>query len=551
MTYRTRSQLLAENAALQTRLAELEAKMATLPSGEKALLEAGMAGHKHIEDTLKTSEVRYRRLFETAKDGILILDADTGQITDVNPYLEDMLGFSLSELRGKTLWEIGPFRDVAASQSAFRQLQSQEYIRYDNLPLETKAGQHKQVEFVSNVYRVDEKRVIQCNIRDITARKKAEADFQKANEELVALVTELQRRDSEMQVLNRMNDLLRACNTQEEAYQVVALTASELFPGQNGGLAVLHPSRQYLETVARWGQEMTVEPLFSSEDCWAMRRGQPHEVGDIGSGLLCRHFIQPMHSGYLCVPLTVQGETLGVLSLVGDAMWKDSHRASQQQLAVMVGEAIKLSLSNLRLREKLHEQAMRDPLTGLFNRRYLEETLPRELHRAQREKSPVCVVMLDLDHFKRFNDMFGHGVGDLMLRTVGEVLQDNLRKSDISCRQGGDEFLLVLADSSLEDTWQRVEQIRIIVKEMQIRQDEKLLGTMTLSAGIVEGGEYRTVGELLRAADKALYAAKQAGRDRIVVWQASDPGRANHLPQVAEPKTPRSVDVTGESLAYD
>jgi PAS domain S-box-containing protein len=128
---------------------------------------------KQIEDALKASEVRYRRLFETAKDGILILDADTGQVTDANPFLENMLGYSHAELLGKTLWEIGPFRDIAASQSAFRQLQSNEYIRYENLPLETQEQQRRQVEFVSNVYLVDGHRVIQCNIRDITARKHA------------------------------------------------------------------------------------------------------------------------------------------------------------------------------------------------------------------------------------------------------------------------------------------------------------------------------------------------------------------------------------------
>ena len=538
MTYKTRSQLLAENITLNTRLVKLEAKH---PPEEEIV-------PKQMDDPLKASEVRYRRLFETAKDGILILDADTGWIIDVNPFLEDLLGYSLSELRGKTLWEIGPFKDVTASQNAFRLLQRQEYIRYDNLPLETKAGEHKQVEFVSNVYWVDDRRVIQCNIRDITARKKAEADFQKANEELVALVAELQRRDNDMQVLNRMNDLLRACNIQEEAYQVVALTARELFPGQNGSLAVLRPSGQYLETVANWGNENIVEPLFSLEDCWAMRRGQPHEVFGPGTGLVCHHFVHPPQSGYLCVPLTVQGETLGVLCLTDGVKPKDSHRVSQKQLAVMVGEAIKLSLSNLRLREKLHEQAMRDPLTGLFNRRYLDETLPREIHRTQRGKSPLCVVMLDLDHFKEFNDTFGHEVGDVLLGELGRILHHNLRKSDIACRQGGDEFLLVLAESSLEDTRQRVEQIRLLVKDLKIRN----LGRITISAGIVEAGGYEmTAGELLRAADKALYAAKEAGRDRIVIFETNHTSRGNHLPQVAETNTPRSVDVVEGHLTYD
>ncbi|KAA0230041.1 PAS domain S-box protein [candidate division KSB1 bacterium] len=132
---------------------------------------------KQIEEALKASEVRYRRLFETAKDGIIILEADTGQLIDVNPFLEDMLGYSHEELLGKTLWEIGAFKDIAANQAAFRQLQSQEYIRYDNLPLETKGQQSRQVEFVSNVYWVDGRKVIQCNIRDITARKRAREEL--------------------------------------------------------------------------------------------------------------------------------------------------------------------------------------------------------------------------------------------------------------------------------------------------------------------------------------------------------------------------------------
>ena len=176
----------------------------------------------------RASELRYRRLFETAKDGIILLDADTGRITDVNPFLQDMLGYSHTELIGKALWEIGPVKDIAASQDAMRHLQKKEYIRYENLPLETKAGQHIQVEFVSNVYLVDGWRVIQCNVRDITARKQAEEGIRKANDELVASVAELQSRDEEMKSLIRLNDLLQSCTTQAEAYQVVGHVASRI-----------------------------------------------------------------------------------------------------------------------------------------------------------------------------------------------------------------------------------------------------------------------------------------------------------------------------------
>jgi diguanylate cyclase (GGDEF)-like protein len=223
------------------------------------------------------------------------------------------------------------------------------------------------------------------------------------------------------------------------------------------------------------------------------------------------------------VPLTVQGETLGLLCFIGAATRKGEHQVSQQQLAVTVGEAVKLSLSNLRLREKLREQATHDPLTGLFNRRYLDESLPRELHRAQRGNSPLCVAMLDLDHFKRLNDTFGHDAGDSLLRELGQVLHEKLRKSDIVCRYGGEEFVLVLPDSSLANAWQRVEQIRVLIKELQIRHGEHLLGMMTVSAGIAGAREHgSTARELMRAADNALYAAKQAGRDRVVVYEARD-----------------------------
>ena len=473
-------------------------------------------------ESLQSSEVRYRRLFETAKDGILLLDADTGRITDVNPFLQDMLGYSHSELIGKALWEIGPVKDIAASQDAMRQLQKKEYVRYENLPLETKAGQHIQVEFVSNVYLVDGGRVIQCNVRDITARKRAEEGIRTTNAELRASVAELQRRDEEMKSLIRLNELLQSCRTQAEAYQVVAHVAVDLFAGTNGCLAILDLPGGHLETVERWGDETALVPIFALEDCWALRRGKLHEVIDPRVDLLCRHFVKEPQAGYLCVPLTVQSGTTGLLCLTG-AAGKVTGSLTRQQLAVAVGETIKLSLANLKLREKLREEAIHDPLTGLFNRRYLEETLARELHRARRGNSPLCVAMLDLDNFKPFNDTFGHDAGDTLLRQLGPMLRQILRKSDIACRYGGDEFVLVLPDSSLADTHQRVEQICVLVKEMQIHHGRQLLYPITVSAGVARAPEHNsTAPELIHAADEAMYAAKLAGGNRVIACRAKE-----------------------------
>jgi len=193
---------MAENAALRARLVELEDKSANRPSGNPGeLTERAIAERTRIEHALKASEVRYRRLFETAKDGILILDAETGRITDANPFLQELLGYSHGELLGKMLWEIGPFRDIAASRVAFRKLQRKEYIRYDNLPLETKGRRHRHVEFVSNVYRENGTRVIQCNIRDITARHQAEEALANFSKELERRVEE---RTAELLAANKL-----------------------------------------------------------------------------------------------------------------------------------------------------------------------------------------------------------------------------------------------------------------------------------------------------------------------------------------------------------
>jgi diguanylate cyclase (GGDEF)-like protein/PAS domain S-box-containing protein len=299
--------------------------------------------------TLKDSELRYRRLFEAAQDGILILDADTGTITDVNPFLMAMLGYSHEEFVEKKLWEVGAFRDIEASQEAFEALLRNNYIRYEDLPLRAKDGRLIQVEFVSNVYMAGNEKVIQCNIRDITERKQA-------------------------------------------------------------------------------------------------------------------------------------------------------------QDALLKSEAL------------LREQSVRDHLTGLFNRRYMEETLERELHRATRKKLSLGIIMLDVDGLKRTNDTYGHAGGDALLRALGSLLHEHIREEDVACRYGGDEFIVVLPDASQEVTRERANLICEYAKKIKLPFEGKILKVISLSIGVaVFPGDGSTSEAILKTADAALYRAKHEGRGRVVV----------------------------------
>jgi PAS domain S-box-containing protein len=218
MGHKTRIELIAENASLRARLVKLETHLHKPSTGKEKPSVKDMAERKRVQTALEISENQYRRLFETAKDGILLLDASTGQINNVNPFLIELLDYSREEFLGKKLWEIGPFKDIAASQTAFHELQNNQYIRYDELPLETKTGRHVDVEFVSNVYLVNGKKEIQCNIRDISERVKAKDAIRQANQELSLLVAELQKHDREMQQVNHMNELLQTCKTLEATH---------------------------------------------------------------------------------------------------------------------------------------------------------------------------------------------------------------------------------------------------------------------------------------------------------------------------------------------
>ena len=316
-----------------------------------------------------------------------------------------------------------------------------------------------------------------------------------------------------------MAELLSTTLTLKEAYGIISQFCSRLFPTASGVACMLNSSRNFIETIAAWGPPVAGERVFAQEQCWALRRGRIHRVKDSQPELHCHHVGPGVSASYLCIPMMAQGEALGVFHLqsrpdggpIGEAM---------ERLAVTAAEHIGLAFANLNLRETLRHQSIRDPLTGLFNRRYMEVSLERELHLAARKQRPLGVIMIDLDYFKRFNDTHGHQIGDALLRALGQFLQKRMREEDIACRYGGEEFVLILPETPLDALQKRAGQLREMVKQVRALDSGESSEEITLSLGIASFPEHgSTVLTLLQAADEALYRAKNEGRDRVVLAQ--------------------------------
>lgn len=356
-------------------------------------------------------------------------------------------------------------------------------------------------------------------------RSQAQDDLSKAHDQLKFSMGELESRNRQASTLTEMADLLQSCFTLEEASGVIASCARKLIQGFSGALLVFSASRNVLEAVATWGPSSLTERVFSPTDCWALRRGRLHRSESDDGAARCHHFgASDLPS--VCTPLMAHGETLGILCLVAEANGSAGTppliSELNLQLAVSLAEQAALSFANLKLREKLRFQSVRDPLTGLFNRRYLDESLERELPNAVRRQRSVGVIMLDVDHFKRFNDMFGHDAGDTVLRELGDYLAKFIRRGDLACRYGGEEFTLILLESSLEDTRRRAEELRTSFQQLSIKHRDTVLGKVTLSLGVAALPNHgTTAAELLAAADGALLRAKEQGRDRVLAAELS------------------------------
>ncbi|MFZ0804914.1 MAG: diguanylate cyclase [Candidatus Sulfotelmatobacter sp.] len=347
---------------------------------------------------------------------------------------------------------------------------------------------------------------------EMRAKDLVRHDFDQRNE---ATMRDLTDRSHRATLLARMGQLLQSCMTREEALAAALGFAPQIFPTRRGAVMLLNDAGNVAEVMGSWNDCELRIFAFDPSGCWALRTGQPHIVLQGDTSAPCGHAASVTHS-YLCVPILAQGQTIGILHVQATDEAPHLQDAEVSFKATFAGQ-LGLSIANIRLRDALRSQSIRDVLTGLYNRRYLEESLEREIRRAVRAAQPLGILMLDLDHFKRCNDTYGHDAGDTILRETAGLLTRSIRAEDVVCRYGGEEFVIILPTADLNAACMRGERIRSKLRQLAVAHNGQSLGMITVSVGVAALPEHGTsTHELLAAADAALYQAKREGRDRVV-----------------------------------
>ena len=387
--------------------------------------------------------------------------------------------------------------------------EQQEELKKKNARLEREIAEH-----------IELRRQLQQRTEELTA----------TNNRLTKTISELTQRNFEILTLQQLGEFLQACESEEETFHVLISTCRRLFPSDAGYLSLMDDSMKSLRVVGSWGDSRYKRLEFSQQQCWAVRRGKAHAVLDPRITPICPHSGVSADESALCVPMTAHGQVVGMMHLLIRSGKTEQTEKEQEQLFeakqrlfVNMADRYAMSLTDLRLRETLKVQAIRDPLTGLYNRRHMEASFHREISRAQRHDVPLGVIMIDIDHFNVFNDTYGHDLGDRVLSELGAFILENVRDEDIACRYGGEEIIIILPGASLRNTHRRAEQLRTGIEGLAVElYDEE--HTVTASLGIAifpENGA--SIKEVIRAADCALYEAKNKGRNQVVIAVKSLP----------------------------
>jgi diguanylate cyclase (GGDEF)-like protein/PAS domain S-box-containing protein len=492
------------------------------------LIVASTVSERHrIGRQLAERTMYLNSLIENTPLGVVVVDLD-GRVQLCNDAFESLFLFRRDELLGKDINSFIVPPDKSAEAAHLGKLIDAGQRVQVNLRRKRKDGILMEIELNAVPLILDGKVGGGLAIyTDVTEREQGALRLKDQAETLRHSVAELQTRTDQATLLNEMGDFLQSCEASSEAVKVASEYGGRLFPSSDyGALFFFRSSRNVLEIDGQWGRPEEIGSAFAPEGCWALRRGHPHWSEFPATNVVCAHIKLTRSHVCLCVPMMARGETLGILHVRYDPSRADitsspdmeTWQQSQKLLAVSMATQVALAMTSLRLRESLRDQSIRDPLTGLFNRRFMQESLDRELQRARRKGRPLAVIFIDIDHFKRFNDVFGHDAGDAVLRAFAQLLTSFFRGDDVVCRYGGEEFALILPESNEQDAACRMSQFGARVKGMVVFHEDKPLDQISVSVGIAAFPEHGpSIEALLRAADQALYLSKAEGRDRISI----------------------------------
>ena len=487
---------------------------------------------------LNESEKGFRSIFENSVEAIFQFDME-GNILKVNPSFVSMFGYSGDQdlldsrinfhtnlMVNRDLWS--DLIDLVNSERVVKGFELQLYKKSGAVfwGLLNAGGIHE-------THRGEVR--IEGFLSDINAIKQAQSGQEKIREELETMVarrtvelstriSELEEQDAQNRYISEMGDMLQSCRSIEETFPVIGQYLRKLFPDDTCSLYLHDSSRQNIDRVLPPVTESDICEPMTNDSCWALRRGKSYHFKELDDELVCDHVGGSFQNGYICNPLIAHGVTIGLLHIMfaGSAGAEEDNAGPDQErkvrLSLRLADHLSLALANLKLQEELKVKSTQDSLTGLANRRYMEEIMQRQFHRLLRYNSRFSLIMLDVDHFKKFNDNYGHDMGDHVLSELGNYLNKNIRGEDLACRFGGEEFIIIMVDSDTDGAARKAEKIRREVSEkISIPHFSETIH-ITVSAGVATAPEHgRDATELLKSVDNALYKAKANGRNRVEV----------------------------------
>ncbi len=502
---------------------------------------AAAIGLLPLRRAFSSEQCKVQTLLNAVPEGVFEVDC-AGRILFVNDQGCDLFGYPREELVGQSIDVLVPpqHRGHHAQRREGFFAGSRSRAMGTGLDIMGMRRDGSQFAVDISLSRLESSRgvTIYCLVRDNSVRKAFEQQLVESNRKLLASVATLERNARELRQLTELGDLLHSSNTEQELLQIAARTMSRLMPGHSGALYTLKDARANAEVMAAWGAGASdLRPAIFLDDCWGLRRGRLHGCTAADDEPRCRHCIDERRRPSQCLPLLGHhGELLGGLHLFAqdfDDARELADPARLQFLQALAGQ-MALSLANLRLRETLRTQSLVDPLTGLYNRRVVNEWFEKETRAAAQNARPLSLLIVDIDHFKTFNDRFGHQCGDVALQAIGAQLRQCLRHEDLVCRWGGEEFVALLAEAGLEDAEKIADKLRRSIEGLQLNLPVRPPPQVTVSIGVATLGAHgTTVSQLVRQADRALYRAKAAGRNRVSL--AVDPESTGLQPVLSLP----------------